>query len=168
MTALAYLFGDGAMVDADLVEQYAWRATPTPRALQSSVYRLRQALGADVVISRYRRVQLNHELVQLDTECFLTQTADSSGQVRAALQGSLALVHGEPSRPLLGRHVRRRPGTDCSTCHVRGIFHQWRVAGDSKVDYTHPRARIHPLGDENVLRLDVAVQEPGSGLGIER
>ena len=151
LTALAYLSGDGALVEADLVEQYAWRVTPTPRALQSSVYRLRQVLGADAVLSRYRRVQLNHERIQLDTERFLTMTAEAAPGSHRSLQTALALVRGEPFETM-STHPLWVP--------IRDTWHARVQATEERLVTEHIRGG--QLDDAVVLLRSLVVHDPSS------
>jgi len=99
LTALVALDGE---VESSEVEALAWNEPPTPRALQSAVYRLRKLLGDDVVVTRRRRLELNRRRCTTDLQEFLALasiTSWPSGEYRterAGLVAAACLLRGEP------------------------------------------------------------------------
>lgn len=90
LTALAALAHGEGMVDAQVIEEHAWRGTPSPRSLQSAIYRLRSVMGSDAVETRRRTVRLS-SAVAVDLDEFLSTGVDAAGR-----QAALDLVRGIP------------------------------------------------------------------------
>lgn len=89
----------GVEVDSDQVESLAWQQRPSPRALQSTVYRLRKELGDDAVLTRRRRILLNLDRCRSDLDDFAELAgADplAARLSRGRLGEALGLVRGAP------------------------------------------------------------------------
>lgn len=89
LTALATFAHGAEMVDAEFIEEHAWRAAPTGRALQSAIYRLRGVLGPSAIETRRRLVQLTAD-VAVDLDEFTAYSAHGD------LDRALGLVRGVP------------------------------------------------------------------------
>jgi hypothetical protein len=72
LTTLALFGNDGT--DTAVVERMAWLRRPSARAVHSSVYRLRQLLGADAIVSSRRSLGLNSDVV--DNDLLVLQRAE--------------------------------------------------------------------------------------------
>ncbi len=95
LAALVHLCQGGALVESDLVEEYAWRRTPSQRALRSTVYRVRKALGDEVLITRRRSIGLGTVRTDLDDFLCMVATERADGD-SAPIDEALALVRGRP------------------------------------------------------------------------
>lgn len=146
LTALVAVAAD-AETDSEHVEAYAWHEPPSPRALQSSVYRLRKLLGDDAIITRRRRVLLNRERVVTDLDEFIDLAGSdplAAPRERGPLGAALGLVRGAPFDTMAGHPAwadLRGRWADRVDDLIDAMVHQVRIDGD--VSAAIPLAREH-------------------------
>ncbi len=94
LTSLAVLAHDGQLVDSATIEEHSWTSPPSPRSLQSAVYRLRELLGEDAIVTGRRTLFLSGR-VGVDLDEFVDLAAAPEGRAAA-----LALVRGTPFKTM--------------------------------------------------------------------
>lgn len=146
LTTLVAIAAD-AERESEHVEAFAWHEPPSPRALQSSVYRLRKLLGDDVIITRRRRIQLNRDRCSTDLDEFVDLVGPDSlaaPRARGPLGEALGLVRGAPFDTLAGHPAwaeLRGRWADRVDDLIDAMVHQVRADGD--VSAAIPLAREH-------------------------
>lgn len=126
LTALAHLCHGGAIVDSEVVEEHAWRRLPSPRALRSTVYRVRKALGDDVIITRRRSLGLG--AVATDLDDFLQAASATRGVPDpCVIEAALGLVRGVPFADLAD-HPAWAPARETWTDRIDAVRDQRAAA----------------------------------------
>lgn len=126
LTALAHLCHGGAMVDSEVVEEHAWRRLPSPRALRSTVYRVRKALGDDIIITRRRSVGLGPVATDLD-DFLLAASAARGAPDPCVIEAALGLVRGVPFADL-SDHPAWAPARETWTDRIDAVRDQRAAA----------------------------------------